>query len=200
MIQVNSQCPVRLQDVSEFGLKMYSHWLPATAYYFEAAKAYNVNALILVAWAIIRSEKFSSKAYNDNQDIYALGGRYKNYRDSIMCGASELAKFDTTEMLTEQEAVEAIYENVVKFAAGLPPPVEPPPPPKPTEPQKPVPVPTPSEPVPSTPSEPWNWKKIAAWVAGICTAAGVITMWTPTPLDDIIVKAIKVIADLLSNM
>jgi hypothetical protein len=202
VVKIKSICPVSLQDASEWGIRTVPHWLPSTAYYFEAAKTFEVNALVLIAWGVVRSSRFTGKEYNDNKDIFALGGRYKTYRDSVMCGASELSKFESTEMLQEQEAVEKIYAEVIAFASGLPPVVEPPkPPPVPTklppkeEPKKPAPVP--ENPPPSAPTT--NWKKDLKWIGGFASAILVVWSIVSLALPGWAAMAGKVILQLLSS-
>jgi hypothetical protein len=201
---------LEIMKLYEFCTSKYSVKFPPTvSMAYEEAKAFNINGMLLVLWACIRSEGFTSKEYKENTDIFRLGGKYAKYRDAFACGASELAKFTSTEQLQEQEAVEKLWAEAWAWSEEQPPVVVPPKPP-----QKPVEPPKPSEPDTSIPpndekpSEPendkqkgsWNFKKIAAWVAGIATALGVITPFIPGIYDDIIVKAIKIIADLVSNM
>ena len=197
-MKINAPCKYSWTDLSAFGLEKFgSKWPACSAYYFEAGKRWGVNPLLLAFWGAVRSKSFTSKEYCQNIDIYALGGRYASYSDALSVGASELAKFDDTNMLQEQKEVEKLYAEFENYFNKLPPVVEPPKPPKPPVPTK-LP-PKEVEPEKSKPSAPMNWKKIAAWVSGICTALGVVAVLTPTPLDDIVIKAIKVIADLFSN-
>jgi hypothetical protein len=186
-IYIKSVSPVTAHNVSDYGLKNYKHWLPATAYYFEEAPKYKVNALILVAWAIVRSEKFTSKAYNENQDIFALGGHYQSYRDSISCGANELAKFESTGMMQEQEEVEKIYQAIVDWSNGTQPVIVPPKPPEPPKPPKPDYPTQPEEPKPSEPEKPsggTSWKTSLGWLGGVASALlvvwGIVSLALPS--------------------
>jgi hypothetical protein len=203
IISITEQNTIPYMALYDFCAVQYGTKFPAiVSLAYEAARAYKCNGTLLILWACVRSQGFTSKEYRENIDIFALGGKYLTYRNSIATGASEFIKYTATDMLQEQEQIEALwteawaYYDKIKGDIVTPPPplqkpTEPPPPAKPSEPVE------PSE--PSAPSEPWNLKKIAAWVAGIATALGVITPWIPGVYDDIIVKAIKILADLIGS-
>ena len=175
---VNSSVRASWSDLSSFGLNKYgSKWPACSAYYFEVGKQWSVNPVLLALWGAVRSQGFTSKEYSQNIDIYALGGRYTSFVDAIKTGAQELAKFETTEMLQEQVAVEKLYAEFENYVSGLAPVVEPPKPPKPqkppVEPQKPA---DPENPAgPETPSAPGSWKKQLGWLGG--TASTLLIVW-----------------------
>lgn len=194
-MKINSPCRYSWADLSAFGLEKFgSKWPACSAYYFEAGKRCGVNPLLLAFWGAVRSKAFTSKEYCQNIDIYALGGRYASYSDALSVGASELAKFDDTNMLQEQKEVELLYAEFENFANKLPPVVTPPKLPS-------IPAPKPSQPSEKqSASTPTNWKKIAGWISGIASALTLVVVFTPTPIDDIVVRVLKIIADLFSNM
>jgi hypothetical protein len=174
-VAVNTKCDFIVTDVSEWGIKTFKHWLPAVGYFKDSGTRYKVNYLLLLCWALVRSENYTTKEYNDNKDVFRLGGRFNTYREAIDCGASELAKFTSSDMLQEQVAVEKLYKEATDFLTGLPPAVEPPPPPVVvTPPPPPVAVPEPVEPPPVA-GEPVPWRKSMAWIGGL--ASGLLAVW-----------------------
>jgi len=210
-MKINEPCRYGWNDIATFGLhKCQNKWPACSTYYVEFGKRYQVNPVLLALWGIIRSQNFTSKEYRENLDIYSLGGRHKTFADAIATGASELAKFEDTSMMQEQAGIEKLYIEFVEFMAGLPPAVEPPPPPKPPvePPQKPAEPPpvvqpeTPKE--PEKPGEAPGWKKtikkVAVWLTGIVSVAGVVVVLTPTPIDDIAVRVVKLIVEMISNL
>lgn len=205
-MQINAPCKYEWSDVFEFGIQKYgSKWPACSAYYFDSGKKYDVNPVLLALWAIIRSQGFTSKEYRENLDIYRIGGRYKSYGDAIATGASELAKFSDTSMMQEQVEIEKLYAEFEAWISKLPPAVEPPPPPRPPEPPKPQ---KPTEPPPAIEqpgdSSPSDWKKtakkIAAWAGGLCSIATIAVALTPTPIDDIVVRVVKFIVEVLGGL
>jgi hypothetical protein len=202
-VKINAPCRYSWTDLSAFGLEKFgSKWPACSAYYFEAGKRWGVNPLLLAFWGAVRSAGFTSKGYCQNIDIYALGGRYASYSDALSVGASELAKFDDTSKMQEQKEVEKLYAEFENFVSKLPPVVTPPklpsiPAPKPVEP--PV-LSQPDKPEKKEPSTPTNWRKIAGWISGIASALAIVVVFTPTPIDDIVVRVLKILADLFSNM
>ena len=173
---VNSSVRASWSDLSNFGLNKYgSKWPACSAYYFEVGKQWSVNPVLLALWGAVRSNGFTSKEYSQNIDIYALGGRYTSFVDSIKTGAQELAKFETTAMLQEQVAVEKLYAEFENYFSGLAPVVEPPPVPTP------VPVPKPDDtPVDKSASDvdksPTNWKKDLKWIGSF--AGALLVVWS----------------------
>jgi hypothetical protein len=222
-ISITEKKQVPYMILFEFCSDKYGTKFPAiVSYAYEIASKYGCNGTLLILWACVRSKGFTSKEYRENLDIFSLGGKYDTFRNSIATGASEFIKYTATDitfrnsiatgasefikytatdMLQEQEQIETLWTEAWayhdKVISGIV--VPPPPPQKPTEPPKP-----PAEPAepdaPAKPSEPWNVKKIAAWLAGICSALGFVTALIPGFYDDIIVKVVKIVADLIANM
>jgi hypothetical protein len=184
--------------LSSFGLEKFgSKWPACSAYYFEAGKRWGVNPLLLAFWGAVRSKSFTSKEYCQNIDIYALGGRYASYSDALSVGASELAKFDDTNMLQEQKEVELLYAEFENFANKLPPAVEPPKPPSKPDPK---PAPEPTKPEKSAPSAPTNWKKNLSWIGGVASALLIVWSFVSMALPGWAAMLGKVILQLLANV
>ena len=202
-MKINAPCRYSWADLSAFGLEKYgSKWPACSAYYFEAGKRWGVNPLLLAFWGAVRSKSFTSKEYCQNIDIYALGGRYASYSDALSVGASELAKFDDTNMLQEQKEVEKLYAEFENFVSKLPPVVTPPklpsiPAPKPVEP--PV-LSQPDKPEKKEPSTPTNWKKSLSWIGGVASALLIVWSVVSMALPGWAAMLGKVILQLLANV
>ena len=201
-MKINAPCSYTWASLSAFGLSKYgSKWLSCSAYYFEIAKKFKINPILLALWAVIRSDVFSSKEYHNNMDIYKLGGRYGSYYDAITTGASELAKLDNTSMLAEQKEIEALYEEFERYVNGLAPIKEPPAPPKP--PVEPIPKPKKEEPLPKEPEKdapPTNWKKNLSWIGGLASALLVVWSVVSLALPGWASTAGRIILQLLSSV
>ena len=82
---------------------------PIVSMAYEEARSFKINGMLLVLWSCIRSYGYTSREFKENTDIFRLGGRYQKFRDAFTCGASELAKFESTEQMAEQEEVEKLW-------------------------------------------------------------------------------------------
>ena len=200
-MKINAPCKYSWASLSAFGLSKYGgKWPACSAYYFETGKRWGVNPLLLAFWGAVRSAGYTSKAYCQNMDIYALGGRYASYSDALNVGASELAKFDDTNKMKEQKEVELLYAEFENFFKKLPPVVEPPKPPS-----KPAPKPAEPpvfEPEPTKPEKPapTNWKKNLSWIGGVASALLIVWSFVSMALPGWAAMLGKVILQLLANV
>jgi hypothetical protein len=165
----------------------YPRYLPLIVYHQVAGDAYKVNWLLLHCWGVIRSDFGTSKVYNDNLDIFALGGRFATYRDAVNSGASEFKKFVDTKMVQEQNELESMYAACIEFCKKLPEPNPVPPPPEPKPEPAPVPKPTP-RPEPQPPKSNWKWIKVLLPILITIATIGSLFLpgWAKTILDVII--------------
>lgn len=83
----------------------------------EIGKKY-CNWLLFYCWCYVRTQGFTNKAMK-NWDVGNYGGKYKNLRDGIADALSEFIKFNDTEEIQEQKAIEKIYQEIVFFCQGI---------------------------------------------------------------------------------
>lgn len=194
---------VKWQDVSNYFMGLDgSHYSAFTSYMVEESKPHNLNYILLISLSAIRTALWTSYEYKANSDMFGLGGRFLTYRDSIRAGADELARYEDTSLIPEEEEILKMYKSCIDACLKLSEPTIPPehPKPKPEEPKPKPEEPKPEEPKPEEPSKPGDWKKGLGFLGTIASILlsvwGIISIWIPSPVSGIV----KIVLEAIKNI
>jgi len=182
---------------------------PSIIYFDQECRPYNINYVLCMLWAGIRSKFWTGKDWYDHNDVAALGDDYQTIREATRAAVEKFKDYISVEDVPEHEELLKVYDEFVKFSKGVNPKAKPPivTPPQPTQD---LPIPssdsgetthdtTPTSPSPQ-PQKPASWKlKMASWLGVLTAASFAIKMFLPGVAGTIVDVVLQVLKALVNN-